>query len=268
MNNFISLLFFLSGITGLVYEVLSAKYLSLLLGNTAQAHTIVLATFLGGLALGNTIFGPQADKVSNRLRLYGWLELGIGLLALLSPLSLQVLSDVYIAIASQHILPPLLALGLRLALCMGVLLLPAMLMGGTLPLLSRFVTHSLSQLEASVSLFYFLNSAGADLGAILAGFWLIPSLGLDFSTSVAAAVNMAIGGIALVLGMRVAQKGGPAAVDQTPQGGDTTGMPWRALVIYGAVFLSGFVALARLLRFSQVKDCQKNFVCLTAAPAR
>jgi spermidine synthase len=87
MNNFISLLFFLSGITGLVYEVLSAKYLSLLLGNTAQAHTIVLATFLGGLALGNAIFGPQADKVSNRLRLYGWLELGIGLLALLSPLS-------------------------------------------------------------------------------------------------------------------------------------------------------------------------------------
>jgi spermidine synthase len=268
MNNFISLLFFLSGITGLVYEVLSAKYLSLLLGNTAQAHTIVLATFLGGLALGNAIFGPQADKVSNRLRLYGWLELGIGLLALLSPLSLQVLSDVYIAIASQHILPPVLGLGLRLGLCMGVLLLPAMLMGGTLPLLSRFVTHSLSQLEASVSWFYFLNSAGAVLGAILAGFWLIPSLGLDFSTSLAAAVNMAIGGIALVLGMRVAQKGGPAAVDQTPQGGDTTGMPWRALVIYGAVFLSGFVALARLLRFSQVKDCQKNFVCLTAAPAR
>jgi spermidine synthase len=125
-----------------------------------------------------------------------------------------------------------------------VLLLPAMLMGGTLPLLSRFVTHSLSQLEASVSWFYFLNSAGAVLGAILAGFWLIPSLGLDFSTSLAAAVNMAIGGIALVLGMRVAQKGGPAAVDQTPQGVDTTGMPWRALVIYGAVFLSGFVALA------------------------
>ena len=130
MNNFISLLFFLSGITGLVYEVLWAKYLSLLLGNTAQAHTIVLATFLGGLALGNASLGPQADKVANHLRLYGWLELGIGLLALLSPLSLQVLSDVYIAIASQQILPPLLALGLRLALCMAMLLLPAMLMGG------------------------------------------------------------------------------------------------------------------------------------------
>jgi spermidine synthase len=244
MNNLISLLFLLSGITGLVYEVLWAKYLSLLLGNTAQAHTIVLATFLGGLALGNAVFGPQADKVSNHLRMYGWLELGIGLLALLSPMSLDVLSDVYIAIASQHILPPVLALGLRLALCVGVLLLPAMLMGGTLPMLSRFVTHSLSQLEASVSWFYFLNSAGAVLGAILAGFLLIPTLGLDFSTSLAAAVNMAIGGISLVLAVRVVQKGQAVAVEQTPQEDDATGMLWRPFIIYGAVFLSGFVALA------------------------
>jgi spermidine synthase len=91
MNSFISLLSFLSGITGLVYEVLWAKYLSLLLGNTAQAHTIVLATFLGGLALGNAILGPQTDKVANHLRLYGWLELGIGVLGLLSPLSLHFL---------------------------------------------------------------------------------------------------------------------------------------------------------------------------------
>jgi spermidine synthase len=127
---------------------------------------------------------------------------------------------------------------------MGVLLLPAMLMGGTLPMLSRFVTHSLSQLEASVSWFYFLNSAGAVFGAILAGFLLIPSLGLDFSMSVAAAVNMAIGGLSLALGVRVAQKGRPAAVEQTPQRVDTPGVPWRAFVIYSTMFLSGFVALA------------------------
>jgi spermidine synthase len=199
MNNLISLLFFLSGITGLVYEVLWAKYLSLLLGNTAHAHTIVLATFLGGLALGNAILGPQADKASNHLRLYGWLELGIGVLGLLSPLLLHVLSEAYIIIASQEMLPPMLALVLRLSLCMGVLLLPALLMGGTLPMLSRFVAHSLSQLEATVSWFYFLNSAGAALGAILAGFLLIPYFGLDFSTSIAASLNIAIGMISLGL---------------------------------------------------------------------
>ena len=96
-------------------------------------------------------------------------------------------------IASQQVLHPVLALGLRLSLCVGALLLPAMLMGGTLPVLSRFAAHSLNQLEASVSWFYFLNSAGAVLGAILAGFLRIPTLGLDFSTSIAASVNIAIG---------------------------------------------------------------------------
>jgi spermidine synthase len=244
MNNIISLLFFLSGITGLVYEVLWAKYLSLLLGNTAQAHTIVLATFLGGLALGNAVLGPRADKVANHLRLYGWLELGIGVLGVLSPLSLHFLSDVYVAIASQHMLPPMLALVLRLSLCLGVLLLPAVLMGGTLPMLSRYAAHSLSQLEATVSWFYFLNSAGAVLGTILAGFFLIPTFGLDFSTTIAASVNIAIGGISLGLGTRTAQHDQPSSVQQTPQENEPLVNPWQAFIIYGAVFLSGFVALA------------------------
>ena len=76
MGNLISVLFLLSGATGLVYEVVWAKYLTLVLGNTAHAHTVVLATFLGGLALGNALLGPWADKVRNRLRFYGALEAG------------------------------------------------------------------------------------------------------------------------------------------------------------------------------------------------
>jgi spermidine synthase len=244
MNNFISFLFFLSGITGLVYEVLWAKYLSLLLGNTAQAHTVVLATFLGGLALGNAVLGPQADKVTNHLRLYGWLELGIGVLGLLSPLSLHFFSDVYAAIASQQMLHPVLALGLRLSLCVGVLLLPAMLMGGTLPTLSRFAAHTLNQLEASVSWFYFLNSVGAVLGAILAGFLLIPTFGLDFSTSIAASVNIAIGAISLGLGASTVRNNRPFTVQEVSEGDEPLADPWRVSIIYGAVFLSGFIALA------------------------
>jgi len=244
MQNLISLLFFLSGITGLVYEVLWAKYLSLLLGNTAQAHTIVLGTFLGGLALGNAVLGPQADKVTNHLRLYGWLELGIGALGLLSPQLLHFLSDVYMAIAGQQVLPPMAALGLRLSLCAGVLLLPAMLMGGTLPMLSRFAAHSLSQLEASVSWFYFLNSAGAVIGAILAGFLMIPAFGLDLSTSLAASVNIAIGIASLGLGARTALNNPLSSVQQTSEGTQPPADSWRVFTIYGAVFLSGFVALA------------------------
>jgi spermidine synthase len=178
------------------------------------------------------------------LRLYGWLEVGIGVLGLLSPLSLRFLSEVYIAVASQQLLPPMLTLVLRLALCMGVLLLPAMLMGGTLPTLSRFAAHSLSQLEATVSWLYFLNSAGAVLGAISAGFFLIPTFGLDFSASIAASVNIAISVISLGLGASILRNNHPRAVQEASAGNEPLADPWRVPIIYGAVFLSGFVALA------------------------
>jgi spermidine synthase len=111
-------------------------------------------------------------------------------------------------------------------------------------MLSRFATHSLSQLEATVSWFYFLNSAGAVLGAILAGFFLIPTFGLDFSTSIAAFLNIAIGMISLGLGARTAQNDQPSSVQQAAQENGLLVNPWRAVIIYGAVFLSGFVALA------------------------
>jgi spermidine synthase len=245
MNSFISLLFFLSGITGLVYEALWAKYLSLLLGTTAQAHTIVLATFLGGLALGNAVFGPQADKAANHLRSIRAATRGghRGSRRSVPSVTALLIRRVY-RLASQQMLPSMLALVLRLSLCMGVLSLPAMLMGGTLPMLSRFAARSLSQLEATVSWFYFLNSAGAVLGAILAGLFLIPTFGLDFSTSIAAAANIAIGGISLGLAGRTAQNDQPSSVQQTQQESESLVNPWRAVIIYAAVFLSGLVALA------------------------
>ncbi|MBI3327060.1 MAG: fused MFS/spermidine synthase [Nitrospinae bacterium] len=244
MRNAISLLFLLSGVTGLVYEVLWAKYLALYLGNTAQAHTIVLATFMGGLALGNALLGPWADRVSNRLRFYGWLELGIGFWGLTSPLLLSLLSDTYVAMAKHDLLTPLLSVILRVSLCMGVLLLPTMLMGGTLPTLSRFATLSLSQMESTVSWLYFLNSAGAVGGAILAGFFLIPAYGLDLSTTFAAALNVAIGIVSLGLGARITQASGSPIGEAHPR---ETSLPPSRLhvrVIYGAVLVSGFVALA------------------------
>jgi MFS family permease len=92
MRVIILLCFFLSGVAGLIYEVVWAKYLALFLGNTAQAHTLVLATFMGGLALGSYLFGRLADKVESRLGLYGWLEIGIGICGFLFPLFFSTLT--------------------------------------------------------------------------------------------------------------------------------------------------------------------------------
>ncbi|MBM3271550.1 MAG: spermidine synthase, partial [Candidatus Sericytochromatia bacterium] len=179
--------FILSGATGLAYEVLWSRYLGAILGNSSYAHAVVLATFLGGLALGNALLGRLADRVRDPLRLYGWLELGIGALAALSPPLLTALAGAYVGLARGLDLPPA---GLK-ALEAGVVvlaLLPAtLLMGGTLPALGAYLTDSLARLQRAVSWLYFLNSAGAAAGALVTGFALIPALGLDRATTLFAA---------------------------------------------------------------------------------
>src|SRR5208283_819684 len=72
-------LFFCSGSTALVYEVIWSKFLSQMFGSTIYAQTVVLAAFMGGLALGNKILGRWADRLSSPLRVYGYLEIAIGL---------------------------------------------------------------------------------------------------------------------------------------------------------------------------------------------
>src|ERR1700744_3765184 len=79
----ILILFFCSGATALVYEVIWSKYMSLLFGSTIQAQTVVLAVFMGGLAIGNRIFGRFADRTRNSLGIYGCLETAIGIYAFL-----------------------------------------------------------------------------------------------------------------------------------------------------------------------------------------
>ncbi|PCI36890.1 MAG: hypothetical protein COB53_08070, partial [Elusimicrobia bacterium] len=152
-------LFFLSGWTGLVYEVVWAKYLALTLGSTAAAHTFVLGTFLGGMAIGYAVLGRVADQIKNPLRFYAQLELAIATLGVASPLLL----------GSKW----------------GLLVIPAAaaLMGGTLPALSRC---------GAVANLYFLNSIGAAWGSLCAAFVLIPRLGLDGSVYTAALVNALI----------------------------------------------------------------------------
>src|SRR5688572_8114888 len=94
--------FFLSGVTALVYEVVWSRYLTLFLGSTSAAHTIVLSTFMAGLAAGNGYFGRFADRTSfSKLRLYGVLEIGIGLFCLLFPTFFGWLSSLYVLLATQ-----------------------------------------------------------------------------------------------------------------------------------------------------------------------
>jgi spermidine synthase len=97
----IPLLFFCSGATALIYEVVWAKYLALMFGSTIQAQTVVLAVFMGGLALGNRLIGARADFLRHLLTAYGYLEIGIGLFAFFFHFLYAGADKVFVTLGSQ-----------------------------------------------------------------------------------------------------------------------------------------------------------------------
>src|SRR2546425_366073 len=130
------LLFFCSGATALVYEVVWSKYLGLLFGSTIQAQTVVLAVFMGGLALGNRLFGGSADRSKRPLVIYGAFEIAIGLYAFLFSSIDKVADAVFTAAGSKFLEHSGWLLLLKGILSAGMLLGPTILMGGTLPMLA------------------------------------------------------------------------------------------------------------------------------------
>jgi spermidine synthase/MFS family permease len=204
--------FLLSGLTALVYQVIWSRYLTLLVGGTSVAHTIVLATFMAGLAFGNAYFGRLADRpTTNRLRLYALLEVGIGLACVLFPQLFDSISRAYLALASvsgpgasiNHVLKVLLAAA--------SMFVPCVFMGGTLPLLAKYVVDSMSGFGVRLGFLYFINTAGAVAGCIVGGFYVVEAWGLEAGMVAAALLNVAIGGIFYFWSKRV-----PAQAEAIP----------------------------------------------------
>jgi len=246
---FLYALFFLSGATGLLYQVVWARYLELTLGNTGAAHALVLSVFLGGLAIGNAVFGRRADRVSSSLLLYGWLELFIAVFGLISPKLFQLGGSLYVQTADIS-WPSGALFGLKALFACLVLLPPTICMGGTLPALTRFCTHRLSELDSTLGSLYFLNSAGAVMGAIGAGFFLIPSLGLDLSVTVAAIANFIISGAVIFIARRRIAEDSAANIHGEEERGEpgqasstTLAVRYLLPVTVMAVFVSGVISL-------------------------
>jgi len=203
----------LTGFSGLIYEVTWQKYLATLLGSHSEATAAVLGIFLGGLSVGYALFGRLVRRLFARasaqgaptrlLVLYGVIEAGIGIWALLFPtlfsgvhaLSLQLALD------SQ-------GLGFALDVFFTVLLVgpPAVLMGGTIPILTQALSRGLEDATRFHAFVYGFNTTGAFAGALAAAFVLIPALGLDATLAWMGAVNIVAGVLFALLGLRA----GPA----------------------------------------------------------
>ncbi len=210
-------LLFVSGACGLVYELVWSNHLAQVLGNSGQAHSIVLATFMGGLALGAFVFGRRADKVARPLVLYGVLELLVGVYAVGFGLVYQGLHSFFLLVAP--VFPESLRAVPKLTTAALSLLLPTMLMGGTLPAMLKFVTRNTGAMRLELSRLYAVNSLGAALGIFTAGTLLVPHLGLTLSARGAACFNLLIALIAIVRGrIRTPLPPGEGAAQATGEG--------------------------------------------------
>ncbi|MGH7789049.1 MAG: fused MFS/spermidine synthase, partial [Candidatus Binatia bacterium] len=182
--------FFLSGFAGLMHQVVWAKLLAQLIGATAHAQAVVLAVFMGGLALGAVWLGRRADRDPRPLRTYVWLECLIAGYCLLLPLLLLAAERGYVALAELVFESGGLKLLLRCALAVLAVLPPAVLMGGTLPVLARHLVGRVEDTQRQVADLYALNSFGAVLGAGIAGFVTLPAFGVYVSLGLAALLNL------------------------------------------------------------------------------
>ncbi|MFO0606224.1 MAG: fused MFS/spermidine synthase [Polyangiales bacterium] len=187
------LCFFLSGASGLVFEVIWTRMLTLVFGASTPAISTVLSAFMGGLALGSFIFGRFADRLKFPIVTYAAMEAGVGVFSLLIPV---VVRNVYPPVShwiTNH--------GgnrfdvftlLRFAVVALVLLPPTTLMGATLPLLAKHFVKQGGRVGQRVGALYAVNTFGAVAGTFLAGFFLLPGVGLAWTNALAGCTNLTL----------------------------------------------------------------------------
>jgi spermidine synthase len=243
-------LFFCSGACALVYQVMWLRLLALVFGVTVYAASTVLASFMGGLAIGSYSAGRIAGSLRSPLRAFGFLEIGIGLSALATPLVLEAVKQAWIA--WQPSLPSsLFVLTLaRFVAAFAVLIVPTTLMGATLPIVMRSALVADAVTSTRIGLLYAINTGGAIVGALVAGFYLISTLGVARSFEIAATVNALIGLVAIFASTRL-PAGAPRADVPPPAtgaapkaSGSEPLSTWQARSVLWTFLLSGIMSLA------------------------
>ena len=242
---FLPSLFLLSGISGLVYQVVWMRMLVRVFGITVYATSTIIAVFMGGLALGSWIAGRWLTRGRPTLRTYAKIELGIAVAALLATLAMKSLPTVYAGLFGGSELSRIggasaTEVVLRLLLCAVVLLVPTMLMGTTLPLITRWITRDDGEVGERLGLFYGLNTFGAVAGTLFCGFVAIATLGELASVGLGVAINL---GIAVVVWLHPAsaRPASDAAAPAPPPG--VVAVADRGRLFLGLAAASGFCAL-------------------------
>jgi spermidine synthase len=202
--------FVLSGFAALLYQTAWMRQFSLVFGTSELAVAAVLAAYMGGLALGAGVAARYVHRVRRPVLFYGLLEAGIAASALAVPLLLSLLNGIYVGILGGQP-EPVDASGLGqsffyLVTAFIVLAIPTSFMGATLPLLTKYVVKSKEQIGPRVGLLYATNTVGAVAGTVIAGFVLLPALGLNGTVWVGVGVNLVVFVVAAMLAKAVARE--------------------------------------------------------------
>lgn len=236
------ILFYFSGVAGLIYQVLWLRRLSLIFGVTVYAASTVLAAYMSGLAVGSVLSGLVLRRGFSPLLAFGLAEILVGVTGLASPFLLDAAAFVYAAL-HQAAPDSLGALTLARLICSFVILaVPTAMMGMTLPLLSAVLAVPGRSSGSGVSLLYAVNTIGAVSGTLLTGLILIPAIGIQRAFLLAAALNILVGVAALRIGRRAPSHADTPEAAAPPAGpAPTASRPFR--VLWVVVILSGFASL-------------------------
>ena len=252
----VALCFLLSGFAALLYEIVWMRQFAILFGTSEQALAVVLGSYMGGLALGSMIASRLIDRVRRPLWLYGVLEMGIAVCALLMPFGLDLVRLVQVSMFGGLPEPPA-AGGLRetafyITAAFGLLMPPTAMMGATLPLLSRHVVRDDREIGPRIGLLYAINTAGAVIGTLIAAFVCLPNLGLSKTIWVGALTNAIVFGlIALIAGAEGSRSSEPAKKDTSVRssGAQSAKSYWWILPI---VFISGAISFGYEIVFTRM----------------
>lgn len=241
------ILFFCSGVSSLVFETVFTRLLTYTFGNTAYAASTVLACFLGGLALGAVSIGRWIDRRPPSLRTYGGLELLVGAFCLLVPRLFGSLTQFYVALYQGLHLGPVGLTAMRMAFAAVLVLLPAFLMGGTLPVIARCLAARNSDFQPDLDGLYASNTLGGATGVLLSTYLLMPLFGIKGTVLLACAINIVIFLVVMLLPSEnltnEPYRGSSFAADAEPKA-ETIPPSDRSGLLLAGSFLTGAVALA------------------------
>ena len=224
---------FISGLSALIYQLIWVRLLGLVFGVSSFAVATVVAVFLLGLGLGSYFFGKWSERTDNPLRIYMFVEVGIAVASVASYLVIEHLPVYrYLYEFSYNNLDLYGLSVVRLLLSLAVLLPPVFLIGGTMPLVTKYAVTVPATLGSGFSRIYYLNTLGAFCGALLTGFLLIKYLGV-FTT-----LMIAVGGNFLVAAIIAAGRS-----DSVPQPEPAAqGAPYSYMLLI--LFVTGFISLS------------------------